>query len=313
MLEKKISVIISTYNRKLYLEKAIDSVLKQTYENIEIIIIDDCSKDGTEDIMNKYKNNKKIKYHRNSVNRGCGTSRKYGVENYATGNYIIFLDDDDLFINYDYFKEAIELFNKNNDLSMVCAPHIVNDITTNEKIKQKFKYNEIVDNRDFFLNFGSEEYKKPIISVAIIKKEALEFANYHEMKILNDTTIFLRALLYGPMGFIKKYSAEYLVHGNNISFNMNTNFIIDNLDEKYKIYKILLKNKSLFKFTEEEKNKWLENQLDITIIYFIKGSKPNFWNFMKIITWYKKNINNKNQLKKFKEIYRQSKRETKTI
>ncbi len=313
MLKEKISVVISTYNRKLYLEKAIDSVLMQTYQNIEIIIIDDCSTDNTKDIMNKYQGNKKIKYYRNSINKGCGISRKYGVENYATGNYIVFLDDDDLFINYDYFDEAIKLFNKNKKLSMVCAPHIVNDITTNTKTKQKFNYNEIVDNRKFFLNFGSEEYKKPIISVTIIKKEALEFANYHEMKILNDTTIFLRALLYGPMGFINKYSAEYLVHGNNISFNMNTNFIIDNLDEKYKIYKILSENNNSFKFTEEEKKKWLENQLDITIIYFIKGSKPSFWNFRKVITWYKKNINDRYKLKSFKEIYHQSKEKTKTI
>lgn len=313
MLKEKISVVISTYNRKLYLEKAIDSVLMQTYQNIEIIIIDDCSTDNTKDIMNKYQGNKKIKYYRNSINKGCGISRKYGVENYATGNYIVFLDDDDLFINYDYFDEAIKLFNKNKKLSMVCAPHIVNDITTNTKTKQKFNYNEIVDNRKFFLNFGSEEYKKPIISVTIIKKEALEFANYHEMKILNDTTIFLRALLYGPMGFINKYSAEYLVHGNNISFNMNTNFIIDNLDEKYKIYKILSENNNSFNFTEEEKKKWLENQLDITIIYFIKGSKPSFWNFRKVITWYKKNINDRYKLKSFKEIYHQSKEKTKTI
>ena len=94
---------------------------------------------------------------------------------------------------------------------------------------------------------------------------------------------------------------------------MNTNFIIDNLDEKYKKYKILSENNYSFKFTEEEKKKWLENQLDITIIYFIKGSKPSFWNFRKVITWYKKNINDRYKLKSFKEIYHQSKEKTKTI
>lgn len=308
----KISVIIATYNRENYLKTAINSVLKQSYKDVEIIIIDDCSKDNTKNTVENIKSDV-IKYHRNDSNKGCGYSRKLGMEKFATGKYVIFLDDDDKFTNFNYFEEAIKMFNKNKNLSMVCAPHIVNDVISNKKTKVEFKYQDIIDNKVFFTNFGNEFYKKPIISVAIIKKDALEFANYHEMKILNDTTIFLRALLYGPVGFINEISAEYLVHGNNISFNCSADFIIDNLEEKYKIFQLLECNESKFSLTEEEKNIWLGQQLDITIIYFIKGSKPNYLNYRKIVNWYKKRVKNKQKIKEFRNIYKLTKKNNKEI
>jgi glycosyltransferase involved in cell wall biosynthesis len=309
---KKISVIISTYNRSEYLKIAIESVLNQTYKNVEIIIIDDCSSDNTKEIAQEYQQkSKKIIYYRNKKNLGCGLSRKYALENIATGEYIVFLDDDDKFINNEYFKKAISTFDKNEKLSMVCAPHIVNDVVNNTKTEINFNYKSLVDNKKFFLYFGKEDYRKPIISIAIIKKDALEFSNYHEMKILNDTTIFLRALLYGPMGFIKNTSAEYLVHENNMSFNCKVDFIIDNLNEKYNVYKKI--DKSKFKLTQKQKEKWLDEQLDITIVYYIKGSKPDYFKFKKIIRWYKKNIKNKEKLKFYKELYKDTKKHEKQI
>lgn len=312
MNNEKISVIISTYNRRIYLEEAINSVLKQTYKDYEIIVVDDCSSDDTyEYIKKKYKKNKRIKVYKNEHNKGCGITRREALEKYATGEYIIFLDDDDKFIDKNYFKEAIKLF-ENKKLSMVCAAFTVNDIVNKTKTKKIFHYEQIVDNKQFFLNFGNDKYPKPIISVTIMRREALEKSNYKEMKILNDTTIFLRALLYGPMGFINKEAAEYLVHGNNISFNCKTDFIIENLDEKLKIYKKLL-NENIFEFTDEEKEEWLKNQLDITIIYFIKGSKPNIFNFRKILFWYKKNVGKKDKIKEFKKIYKESKKQSKCI
>lgn len=309
MEKEKISIIITTYNRRTFLEKAIESVFNQTYQNIEIIIIDDCSKDGTKDFCENLKDSR-IKFYRNEHNQGCGPNRKKALQEYATGKYIIFLDDDDSFINKDYFKDAIKMLEKNEKLSMVCAPHIVYDKVNNTKTEKKFPYKKLVDNKEFFLNFGNEKYPKPIISIAIIRKEALEFADYQEMKILNDTTIFLRALMYGPMGFINTVSAQYLVHGNNISFSCSTEFIIDNLEEKYKVYCKIPKS---FNMNDQEKKQWLIDQCDITIIYFIRGSKPNYFQFRKLLTWVKKRLNDKNLINNYKKIYKESKKLEKSI
>ena len=309
MEKQRISVIITTYNRRPFLEKAIASVLSQTYQNIEIVIIDDCSNDDTANFCRNLKDSR-IKFYRNDHNQGCGPNRKKALEKYATGEYIIFLDDDDSFVNKNYFKDAIKMLEKNKKLSMVCASHIVYDQVNNTTTEKKFPYKKTVDNKEFFLNFGNEKYPKPIISIAIIRKEALEYANYHEMKILNDTTIFLRALIYGPMGFINKVSAQYLVHGNNISFSCTTDFIIDNLEEKYKIYCQIPAN---FKLTDNEKKQWLINQCDITIIYFIIGSKPNCFQFRKLLVWVKKRLKDKNLINNYKKIYKESKKMKKSI
>ena len=307
--EALVSVIISTFNRKDYIGKAIDSVLMQTYKEVEIIIIDDYSSDGTEDYIKENYNLPNIHYYRNEKNLGCGISRKKAMT-YAKGKYINFLDDDDRFIDKTYFETAVKRLEKEKNLAIVCGSHIVYDVINEVRTEKKFPYKDTVDKRELFIHFSDSEYPKPIISVAIIRRKALEKAKYEEMKILNDTTIFLRVILFGDMGFIKKPQAEYLVHGNNISFNCKTDFIIDNLDEKYKVFKIVENSN---KYTKEELDKWLEKQLDITIIYFINGSKPNYFNFRKIIKWYKNNVGNSEKIKEFKKIYKEGKRKSKEI
>jgi glycosyltransferase involved in cell wall biosynthesis len=90
-----ISVIVPTYNRANTIEYTLDSILAQTYQNLEIIIIDDGSTDETETIVKSSYHNKKIpiQYYQKS-NGGCASARNQGLE-YAKGEFIAFLDSDD--------------------------------------------------------------------------------------------------------------------------------------------------------------------------------------------------------------------------
>lgn len=96
-----ISVIIPTHNRKLLLKNAIDSVLNQTYQKFEIIIVDDCSTDGTKDYVLSLKD-ARIKYFRNEKNLYAAASRNVGIKN-SNGEFIAFLDDDD-----EWFPQKLE-------------------------------------------------------------------------------------------------------------------------------------------------------------------------------------------------------------
>lgn len=88
-----VSVIIPTYNRKEYLQEAIDSVLRQSYEDYEVIVVDDGSDDGTDEILNKrYKN--RIRYVWQE-NKGESAARNAAIK-ISKGKYIAFLDSDDL-------------------------------------------------------------------------------------------------------------------------------------------------------------------------------------------------------------------------
>ena len=98
MNDPLVSVIIPTYNRPDYLERAVSSVLKQTHENIEVIIIDDHSVNDLSHMISKFQD-PRIKSYKNKTNRGSVYSRNRGIS-LCRGDFINFLDDDDeLFFN----------------------------------------------------------------------------------------------------------------------------------------------------------------------------------------------------------------------
>src|SRR3989338_7042609 len=88
-----VSVVISTYNRRAKLERAVASVLAQTLGNIEVIIVDNASTDGTQEAV-KNMDDQRIRYIRNEANQGGPAARNTGIGN-ARAPYIALLDDDD--------------------------------------------------------------------------------------------------------------------------------------------------------------------------------------------------------------------------
>lgn len=92
----KVSVIIPFYNRSKVVLRAIKSVLKQTYKNYEILVVNDGSTDDITEVKNIVKENKKVKLINVRPNKGAANARNVGIDN-ATGDYIAFLDSDDVF------------------------------------------------------------------------------------------------------------------------------------------------------------------------------------------------------------------------
>ena len=91
-----ISIVMPAYNCEQYISQAVESVIKQTYEEWELIIIDDCSKDGTYTLIkNIAEQDSRIRIYQNDKNIGVGKTRNRGIE-LAAGDWIAFLDSDDL-------------------------------------------------------------------------------------------------------------------------------------------------------------------------------------------------------------------------
>ena len=106
-MKKKVSVIIPVYNTGELLKKCIDSVLEQSYNNVEIICIDDCSTDESPSVLKEYaRNNRNFIALYNSENIGQGRSRMKGIS-VAEGEYIFFVDSDD-YLDKDYIKTYVE-------------------------------------------------------------------------------------------------------------------------------------------------------------------------------------------------------------
>lgn len=115
---KKLSIIVPVYNAEKYLEKCLDRLLEQTYKNIEIIIVNDCSQGNCEEIVEKYKNiDSRIKYIKHEKNKGLFQARITG-SSIATGEYIAFLDSDD-YVSIDYYRTLMNNIQENNsDIAM---------------------------------------------------------------------------------------------------------------------------------------------------------------------------------------------------
>lgn len=94
-MEDLVSIIMPSYNTGAFIAESIQSVLNQTYTNWELIIVDDCSTDNTDEILNMYLEDKRIRYLKNEKNFGAAISRNRALRE-AKGRYIAFLDSDDL-------------------------------------------------------------------------------------------------------------------------------------------------------------------------------------------------------------------------
>lgn len=108
-----VSVVIPTYNREHLLPQAIQSVLEQTYQNLEIIVVDDGSTDNTREIMKSFVNSDpRIKYFRHETNKGGGAARNSGIIN-SQGSYIAFLDSDCQWLP-NKLEKQLEIFEKSD-------------------------------------------------------------------------------------------------------------------------------------------------------------------------------------------------------
>lgn len=136
MIKGKVSVIIPTYNRSEYINRAIDSVLSQTYKNLEVIVVDDNNpnsegRKNTIKKMKKYEKNTKVKYICHERNKNGAAARNTGI-NISDAEYITFLDDDDYFLPK-RIEIIVNQMNENREFDGAYTGVI---ITENLKIKK---------------------------------------------------------------------------------------------------------------------------------------------------------------------------------
>ena len=145
MQNKLITIIVPIYNVEKYIKQCLDSLVNQTYKNLEIICVDDCGTDNSMNIVEEYADkDSRIKILKQSENRGQGEARNLGIDN-ANGEYIYFIDSDD-FIEKNYIKELVDIAEKEN-VDLVCNVNILKYYSEND-----FKNKQLKDKNQFTLN-----------------------------------------------------------------------------------------------------------------------------------------------------------------
>lgn len=158
-MKHKISVIVPVYNVEEYLDKCIESLIGQTYKNLEIILVDDGSEDKSGEICDswKYKDSRIKVIHKK--NGGLSDARNAGMD-IATGDYIGFIDSDD-YINKRMYEILLNNMNDYNSDISVCSIEKVYE--TNEI------YNSVITNKNISI-FTAEEALRDLIEEGILKQ-----------------------------------------------------------------------------------------------------------------------------------------------
>lgn len=125
-----ISVIIPVFNVEKYIERCLTSVVNQTYDNLEIIIVDDGSQDKSMQIVANYQSDKRLKVI-HQQNHGLSSARNTGIK-YSTGEYLTFIDSDD-FVTKDYVQYLYDLLARNKFKSKLSLCSLMDIFTKNNK------------------------------------------------------------------------------------------------------------------------------------------------------------------------------------
>lgn len=280
-----ISIIIPSFNRVNYLRQLLDSILTQSYKDIEIIVVDDNSKDGTESLMIEYLTKFPIiKYFRNEKKQGCSYNRGFGLKK-SKGDYIIFADDDDYYLDNLFFEKAIQIFETNENISFVSGNVCVKNEKKNELTETKLNILGYINQQEYINGFQYLYNKPTSLFSSLFSRKVLEKSGIENMEMVNDSSIYLRSLLYGTAFIMDDVIGVYRIHNHNITNFLDSNFILQNLQEKKKIQNIAQDYGLLY-----NSGTWMKEQFLLTVNYYFCSSKVNFKDFRRIMRWCYKGV-----------------------
>lgn len=223
-MNPKVSVITVCYNADEFIENAINSILKQTYKNLEYIIIDGASTDNTISVINKYKS--KIAFFLSEPDNGIYEAMNKGIKA-ATGDILYFLNSDDLLYDEYVIENVVKIFEKNKDLELIYGPIIIRDPTTNESF---IKLNDRIT-KSFFIYNGicqqSTFYKADVF------KKCGQFNDTY--KIAGDYEWFLRA--FYKYNIKRQYYESIIAIYNNGGISSTDEFSSLHTKERAKVIK----------------------------------------------------------------------------
>ena len=199
----KISVVMSAYNEEKYISEAIDSILNQTFQDFEFIIIDDFSTDNTAKIIKSY-NDKRIKFLQNKKNLGLIKSLNLGLDT-ASGKYIARMDADDISI-VNRFEKQIEFLDNNPDY-ILCGTWI--DFFTSLKRKNDGHHKPEITYLDLLRGWCINH------PTVMFKNTNLRYdENY---PVAEDYEMWSKMIHYGKIHNIQENLLKYRWHDNNQS------------------------------------------------------------------------------------------------
>lgn len=224
----KVSVIIPTYNSSKFVEEAINSIILQSYKNIEIIVIDDGSTDNTKDVLNKYINDSTITYCYQK-NGGPGAARNRGIKE-SIGDFVCFLDSDDVYLP-DSILDRAQVLKNYPEVGLCFSDYFLQTKQHQTKIiphnRQYSKFNEAIEfstkERNIYI-FPKKSYNLVVpscylhTSSCMLRKSVLDIVGLFRTDIFcaEDNDLWLRISMHCKIAFIDKVGSIYKTHRSSL-------------------------------------------------------------------------------------------------
>ncbi len=279
-----ISIIVPVYNAEKYLNRCIDSILKQNYKNIELILVDDCSVDESAKICDYYlKKDSRIKYFKQDKNSGQASTRNLGIK-YATGDFITFVDNDDT-VDEQIYVNLITNAKKYNLDIVGCGTMMVYE----DKKVNKFegKKSGIIDSKEIIDNILFQtKYEWGTVWNKLFSKNIKKDLKFIENKEYEDYYLMIKLCLNNEKIYFDSRPLYNWYQRKNSQSKRGYHKGLKTFDD------ILEEIRNLFKNREDE-DLFLEK---LAYFEFVIRSKNIF------SMWKSKNVSKKEMMKEFEKV-----------
>jgi glycosyltransferase involved in cell wall biosynthesis len=270
-----ISVVIPTYNHADFLKVAISSVLEQTYQNFEIVIVDNHSNDHTTDVIDSF-NDDRIYLYKINNNGIIAASRNFGVD-HAKGDWIAYLDSDD----YWYPTRLQRLVDgMHNDLKydVLSTDEYKNNNLTGKKTKLIYGPLKGQKYRSLLLYGNRLSPSASLVRKEFLLKNEVRFNESPNFVTVEDYDYWLQlARLDASFKFIHSFEGEYLIHGGNSSGYLA-------LHKRNELNLIKHHVFNIQKFASDKEILWRNMQAIVSVREAFQQLKSgDFWFFLKVL------------------------------
>lgn len=261
-MNEKVSIIIPIYNVERYLERCLDSIISQTYSNIEIICVNDGSTDSSGLILSKYKSKDNRIIIISTENGGLSRARNIGIK-LATGEFFMFIDSDD-YIEPNMVEKLVETIKTENSDIVKCTNFLEKQDGIIIKVEDNYIKNKLLTKEEIEKQIIANVINDEILSyvcVLIIRKEALFKTNLfnEKLRILEDKAFFIELILtIKNIYFLDVPLYHYMINEKSITKSKKSvTRNIYSLLEGWSYVNGLLEKNKLTRFSSELNTKYL--------------------------------------------------------
>jgi len=218
----KVSVITPSFNYARYLPLAVESVLSQSHSDLELIIIDDCSRDGSRDVAEQWKRlDDRVVTVAHEQNRGLAAARNSGLA-ISSGEFVAFCDADDIWLR-DKLTIQLEWFQRNPETGLGHADSLIMDADgnlTGQRFSELIHRKGQITSGNLFEDLCQRNFL--CVPTVILRREAIERAGGFEstLRSLEDWVCWTKVSMNYPFYFIEEPLAQYRVHQGNLSSDL---------------------------------------------------------------------------------------------